>query len=852
MLVSLPSAYAIILSCWIVHSFYEQLNNHFLLAFSILACIVTLLSFFRLKHAIILLLIFSISAVWTIYTIQQSLNHQLSHEFTKHTFDIKGKITKIKPANYGNATGYKLTIDVNTAEHTESQIEHPLKKIQVYAKQKHLNTLAIDKYNVGDYGQWLVKLKPPHGFASPGSFSYQKWLISQDISATGSVRELTSLNDRNVNLHSENSKNENRKSPVSMQSHWLKFWQNGLKLNHNQDEPISSNHALIYALLTGDKSFMQTNQKQILQNSGTSHLFAISGMHLGMIALFINLFLKFIGYLIQPLTSLKVRITITLVILTLFAFITGWQPPITRALLMLSFLYVTWLSSSHFSLWRIFIYSMAISIVINPNVILGLGFWLSFGAFFFIIIINSKVKFKDNSRGNVRKQPSNLSSLQKHKQSIINYLILFLKFQTLIIILLFPLTAYFFNQFTPAALLSNLIAIPLMTAIIMPCIAISIIVQMLISLESQNPCIAIAVWLIEYLFSALNLIQTHISIWPIHLSQTEMIITSLLLITLYLLSNIQIRLSCLAIITLIIFSPKQKLPHGIYQVNTLDIGQGLALVIQTQNQTLIFDTGNRWSDYSDAMRFVGIPYLLHNKINTVDHVILSHGDNDHMGAFSSLDDYANIKNIWHGSGVKISSIVQTGSALETGDGAEKKASGEYTSESCLNEGTWTIDGIKFQWLAASHANGNDNHRSCVLYIESDYGKTLIPSDIDIKRERLLLERYPQLSDIDLLIAPHHGSQTSSSNAFLKALAPKHAIFSSGFANHYNHPHPKVEARYKEHKIKIFNTAETGTVEFTFDETGTHVNAYRESQSYWWLKKKPQVNQGERKLRKYLP
>jgi competence protein ComEC len=248
---------------------------------------------------------------------------------------------------------------------------------------------------------------------------------------------------------------------------------------------------------------------------------------------------------------------------------------------------------------------------------------------------------------------------------------------------------------------------------------------------------------------------------------------------------------------------------GEFWFRLLDVGQGLSAVIQTKNHTLLFDTGAHFSDSFNAGEHIIVPYLKQNGLRTIDKVIVSHGDNDHIGGLARIINQLTVKEI-------ISN--------EMIDGALPCIAGQF----------WSWDQVRFEVLHPSPNDSFDgNNRSCILKVSATIGSVLLTGDIEKEAEQALIARYPHKLNSTLLVAPHHGSKTSSTSAFIERVSPEVVMFATGYLNRFNHPHPKVLARY-EQTSQTFNTAMDGSLLVQFTEHGIQptMTWRKKSQKIW--------------------
>ena len=235
---------------------------------------------------------------------------------------------------------------------------------------------------------------------------------------------------------------------------------------------------------------------------------------------------------------------------------------------------------------------------------------------------------------------------------------------------------------------------------------------------------------------------------------------------------------------------------------------------------MLFDTGPDYHGWSDAGRSIIVPYLRGEGISRLDLLIVSHDDVDHAGGAGS-----------------VVAAVATEQIVSSAD-SESELISLPRSTRCQAGQQWTFDNVRFDILhpdAAIYARGDvgDNDRSCVLRIESAYGVVLLPADIERRAERHLLETDKSNLAADVLIAPHHGSATSSSAPFVAAVRPNLVLFPVGYANRYGHPHPDIQARYRSLGARLIRTDEAGAVTVRLNQTGTEIATWREQKRRYW-------------------
>ena len=623
----------------------------------------------------------------------------------------------------------------------------------------------------GDVWQFTVKLKRPHSFASPGVMDYEAWIVRQKIQATGYVKEAKLL-----------------ESPEPW-SQWLSRFRLKLKLwiKNNSGE---ATQGMLIALLTGDKSGISQAQWQQLNLSGTTHLLVISGLHIGLMSALGFWLVSWIGMIVPlPLRRcpLPVIAGISGLLLALFyAALAGFSIPVQRALIMTSVALAGPVFGVRASVVTLWLLALALVLLLDPLAFTSQGFWYSFLAVAALIF---------GLGGRCRQRAVNR----------------WLKPQWVVFCMLTPLLLMSGQSVSLFSPLINLLAIPFIGVLVVPLILLAGF------LSALWPWLAY--WLLVLADQLMVLFQWGLTkiepyLFPLAVQgepdKTTLILT--LIGVLLLISPASLRLRGFALIVLLPwFFPGHDIPeYGQAEVTVFDIGQGLAVLIQTRNHVLIYDTGDRFTDELTAADRVLLPGLRSAGIKHIDRVMISHGDRDHSGGLSSLVRKFGELDVWAGSDIE-------------------NYQGDY--HQCQAGQHWQWDGVDFRILAGGEFKLS-NDRSCVLKISAGNHHVLLPGDISKKVEHHLLA-YQDGLQANVLVAPHHGSKYSNSQDFLKAVRPEVVVFSSGFANRFGHPAKETRERVMEAEARAYNTAEHGSVSFTLGGKDLQVSGYRQVHPRYW-------------------
>jgi competence protein ComEC len=261
--------------------------------------------------------------------------------------------------------------------------------------------------------------------------------------------------------------------------------------------------------------------------------------------------------------------------------------------------------------------------------------------------------------------------------------------------------------------------------------------------------------------------------------------------------------------------PLKPLPA--LQMLVFDVGQGTAVLIRTPKHQLLYDTGPLYTENFDAGSGIIVPYLQGQGLRHIDTLVVSHNDQDHSGGLNGVLAATDVDRLWLGEPDKY-----------------QRQANAPAADNCHLQSPWQWDGVNFQflsWPISSTAKAN-NH-SCVLLVEYNGHKILLTGDIEKETEQILLAQ-DSLAPVEILLAPHHGSHTSSTAQFVAKVHPQYVIYSAGYHNQHGHPHADVQARYSDIGAIPLNTAYSGALEFIWDDDGNGLTQYRQSAQRYWF------------------
>jgi competence protein ComEC len=260
---------------------------------------------------------------------------------------------------------------------------------------------------------------------------------------------------------------------------------------------------------------------------------------------------------------------------------------------------------------------------------------------------------------------------------------------------------------------------------------------------------------------------------------------------------------------------------GTVRIAVLDVGQGLAVVVRTQNEALLYDAGPVYSSDADSGNRIVVPYLRASGIRRLSGVIVSHADNDHAGGMGSVMAAVPIE--WMTSSLP---------------GDHPLHDGVRISTHCYAGQSWVWDGVLFEilhpaWESHGVARMKANDRSCVLRITANGERVLLSGDVEARAERAMLDRDRARLASGILLAPHHGSTTSSTQAFIEAVGPHTVIFTVGYSNRFGHPRAEILERYVDRSSRILRSDRDGAILLELAPEGARIATHRAHHRRYW-------------------
>jgi competence protein ComEC len=746
---------------------YCLLQFSFLPSFWVMAFLPILFLLSRFFSGFRVVFIFFIGFCWALFSVSSKIQHSLDSEIEGKIVFITGVVISL-PESYNDHVQFLININKITDSKERSFTSPGIVRLSWYRTQKIPAP--------GETWQLSAKLKRPYGFMNPGGFDYETWMLRQGIKATGYVK-----------FDEHNEKLGVVKGYLIQRLRYKIAHQ----LKQILEKPLLG---LVLALSLGDRSQLEPHQWKILTQTGTNHLIAISGLHLGLVAGFIYFLARFVWsrfyFATQRVPAPIFASIMAFICAFIYALLAGFAVPAQRALIMIGVFLFALFSARQTLIMNVICIAVILVLILDPFAIIAVDFWLSFMAVIFILYIT---RFRISNHNNLTR---------------------WIHLQCMLSIALVPILIFWFKQFPLYSVLANLIAIPVIGFLIVPLILVALI--LLFPLPSFS----------QFLYDCIDKInEAHWSYLEFLSLQNNVIIPvaapnllslALAVIGIFILlmpRGVPARWLGVIWILPLFFPLRPILKQGEFDFNLLDVGQGLAAVIQTNKHTLVYDTGAQFSERFNIGDAVLKPYLRDKGVNQISMLLISHGDNDHIGGMDAVLENFTID--------RILSSVPAQMSMEK-------------SEKCHSGQKWTWDGVDFEIIHPQRESKfTGNNASCVVKISSEYGSVLLTGDIERQAENSLLDTYRARLAADILLVPHHGSRTSSTDEFITAVSPEFAFIPTGFRNRFGFPKQDIMSRYENHGVETLVSYKTGEISAKLREGGLQIDEYRTNSRRFW-------------------
>lgn len=575
-----------------------------------------------------------------------------------------------------------------------------------------------------------------------------------------------------------------------------------LRIANALPETAYPHQSILLGLAIGLQKSISPAQWTVLSATGTSHLVSISGMHVTLLAGWLA---WVVLTLWQRIPALALRIPgktaaalVSLPVAALYAALAGWGVPAQRTVVSLALATCMLLLQHRARPLDLLCLAAALVAITNPWSATSAGFLLSFGAVGILIF---------SSAGRTQHTAARFARLRQLAGEHIT-----------VFIGLMPLSVALFGQYSWVSPLANLLAVGWMGMITTPLILAASLLDIPLLMQAAHASLTPIWWMLEQLTS-LSLAWQPVAAPPLAITLLSILGGLMALMP----PGLMLRTPGLVLVALPFLWPSDKPGHGEFELTVLDIGQGNSIAVRTATRTLLVDAGNATSPRNDQGRMTVMPWLYHRGQRHWDAVLVSHNDSDHAGGMGS---------------VLRSNPTGTLFANPPFQPPPPTESRIGQTRPCTAGTEWEWDGVRFTILYPSVSDlateTGDNALSCVLRISSPHGSALLPGDIGVEQEYQLIERHGSGAlQTDLLIVPHHGSETSSSTEFVHATQPRWAVFQVGYRNRYGHPKPGIVQTWKASGAELLRTDETGALRFAFTRHNSHLSHARQTRAGFW-------------------
>ena len=694
------------------------------------------------------------------------LSAQLPPAWEKRDLSIEGRIVNLPEAE-ARRTRFRFRVDDNASQ--PEPLRGKLLQLSWYDAYDATKPGPRTQLHAGARWQLQLRVRAPRGLANPGGFDSERHALAQRLAATGYVR---------------NPEISKQLAPPA----GINAWREQMSTRIEAAVPSASSR-YVRALALGDTQALANEDWEILRASGLTHLIAISGFHVGLVAGFFALCSAGLWRLFPAWARTVPRPQAAGFAALLgacgYAAVAGFALPTVRTVLMIAVVVLARLSRRPARIVDSLALALIAVLLFDPLSFLAAGFWLSFAGVAWLVWC--------------------LPQSQHWAKG-------FLSAQGVATLGLLPLTVVLFGQASLAGPLANLLAIPWWSLVVVPLSLLGTGLEALHAGWGTGPWRA-AAWcfdLIWPLFVAMA--ESRFALWWLPEARWYALPLALVGAFWVLLPRGVPGKGLALLLWLPLLWPDRELPaHGEVELLVIDVGQGLSVLVRTRGHALLYDTGPAVRDGFDAGERAVVPALRALGVARLDRVVVSHGDNDHAGGFAAVR-----------------------SVIPIGQSSSPSGSPVVTDTPCMVGQAWRWEGVDFRFLhPAPHFPYLGNEASCVLRIESAQGAVLLTGDIGEVVERALLRHDPGALRADVVLAPHHGSGGSSDPGFVAATGARLALVANGFGNRFGHPRAEVVARWQAHGAEVVETAESGAIRVWLGENGLQVRERRPFRARLW-------------------
>jgi len=635
----------------------------------------------------------------------------------------------------------------------------------------------------GDRWQLAVRLKAPHGHINPHGFDYELWLWEQGLQATGYVRN--------------GAKDPSPQWLGSTWAHPVEWLRQRVRSAIDARVADRATAGIVAALLVGDQAAIERADWDVFRATGVAHLMAISGLHITGLAWLAALCVGWLWrrsdvwspakpwslWLPAPIAASACAAMVALA----YAVFTGWGVPAQRTVWMLGVVTLLRVYGLRWPWVQVWLSVCAVLLALDPWALMQAGFWLSFVAV--------GVLFASGSHA----PASNLWAAAQRMW----------REQWLMSVCLAPLTLLLFHQVSVVGLFANLLAVPWVTLVVTPLCLLGLVLPFAWGMAAE--ALQWLVWGLKAC-AGVSWAQWSASAAPLWAGAAALVGMGVWAMRV----PMWLRWFGMVLVLPVLSWQTPRPAHGTFELVAADMGQGHAVLVRTATHSLLYDTGPRYSAETDAGQRVLVP-LLRAWGERLDRIVISHQDSDHSGGAPAV------------------MAMQPQADVLTSIAVEHPLQQLGAMQRCERGQSWTWDGVRFEVLHPSAADYErklkPNALSCVLRVTAADTSALLAGDIEAAQEQGLLQS-GQVLQADWLLVPHHGSATSSTQAFLEAVQPSVAIVQAGYRNRFGHPRPDVLQRYSDLGVLVVQAPRCGASTWRSEQPKLVQCERNQRQRYW--------------------
>lgn len=617
-----------------------------------------------------------------------------------------------------------------------------------------------------------LKLKRPRGTVNPIGQPLEQYYFQQKIVATGQAAAITVV-----------------KPAKSLWAFpWRSYvldWRERILFQLQKTLGSIETKGVITALVVGDRSAISGAWQKVLAATGTQHLMAISGLHVGMIALLLWRFLP------KGRVGLMLFACFTL----LYVVLVGFSPSAQRAWLMslvLAFAGAGYLKLNWLTAW---LCALTLVLILDPLSVLSLGFFYSFVSVALLVLLAH----------------SGWVSIEKPVRS-------FLLVQFFFLLLLGVLNAMVGAEHNGVFMLANLVAVPWVSWIVLPASLFAFIVS-IFDVQFAAAIFILIDEVLQFLYAFLKALATS----PFQLNQWASLSRLVAFAVVFASVLLRGRLSLYSVAGMVLLVAALVMPvdepNDEPELLVFDTGQGLSVLVRSEGAVWLYDLGPDYGRSSSVRRSI-LPYLNSLAISSeIDGLVISHGDNDHAGDYVYFLSRISPSLLWSGQVDRLPDTPK-----------------QSVFSPCRRGMHWGDDSVFIEVIypAGQPKVASSNNHSCVLRVTLSGIRFLLMGDVEGRAEKQLVSELRDDLSADVLIAGHHGSKNASSSALLKYVQPEIVVFSAGYRNRFSHPHASVVSRVSSFTAMSLNTADAGALRFNIIDNTLQVSQFRTLRDAFWL------------------